>query len=679
MKRYKLKNGFRRKAQFGTQEAAILAAAGINVAGTLSAAAINSAAAKEAAKQQADSINQAAKQQAESIKLQNENNTQLQENSIEFTKEQNEENRDLQKEIQTNLQILAGKQNANDKLEAAKIQVRNGGSMKQKQQQINPFTLLRGVNNGNIPFQVTDGGSVIPVGVTPQGFNMYELIGNDHEHYHKTKGGKHKTGVGIKFATGNVIEGEGNQNTNQGEYMITTPNDALFISKHSIKGFNPAKAVNMGIDPITAFAIQEQLKTVYGLSDSGKKDTTSNNLPVEKIRKAMGGSTVEGLLSPTTNMPNLSLDPMAPISTGVAYAATNNVTPTTESTIPTKAKLGTNLRNKRGTGGWSNFINNGGANYLSAGANVLGNIGGALISTAGNNAANRTIASANNQAASLIANAYDQMKGIDMNLLNKEDYQAAHAMAAVRAPIVNTAPQRAMAERSLQRRLSQINKNSLSGAAAQDRASTAETNFIDTMNQIYAQGEAQKENIKQANAKLISETSAKNAALDVEANKQYAQNKLALLQYNNQLDNAKISGKASAYANALTGNAAQTATTLQTNGNSWANAINNSSNSIANTVSTLEKQRIDTNNAYAGASMEAQVNAAIANGDINRMQNLFGSFRNSTNPTQKEYAKRLAEALDYSWYTAPPVKGTSFVSSDKLTTPPTLTRSMLGI
>ena len=54
MTRYKLKNGGRKKAPFGAEAAAILAAAGINVAGTLAAASMGANAAKNAAKSQAD-------------------------------------------------------------------------------------------------------------------------------------------------------------------------------------------------------------------------------------------------------------------------------------------------------------------------------------------------------------------------------------------------------------------------------------------------------------------------------------------------------------------------------------------------------------------------------------------------------------------------------------------------
>lgn len=649
MNKRKLKYCGRRKALFGTEEAAILGAAAITSASTIAAAATNASATKEAAKSQADATKEAAKQQAESITAQNENNNQLQENSIEFTKEQNEENRTLQKDIQTNLQILAGKQNVNDKLESAKIQVRNGGSMKNKLKGRQSITSLRGDALGNMGFQVTDGGGVTPIGITPEGFALYEIIGNDHEHYHKTKSGKSKTGVGIKFNSGEVIEGEGNQNSNQGEYMLTTPTDTLFISKHSIKGFNPSKAINEGMHPLHAYNIQERLKAVYNISDSGKSNDPSKytyNLPVGNMRRELGGNTTMSILSPTVNVPNLSLDAMAPISTGVAYAATNNVNNTTTSELPSKAKLGTSLRKQKGNGGnWKLTWQNGGTHLLSSGINVLGNIGGAFISSKANNSASKTIADANNQAANIVGNAYSQMKGIDENAISKSDYEAPHVMAAVRAPIINTSAQQAMAERSLQRRLTQINRNSLSGAAAQDRASTAETNYIDTMNQIYNDAEIKKEAIKQSNAKLITDVANQNAARDLEANKNYAASRLNLLQYNNQIENGKIAGIAQAHADAITQTGSSTAALQQQTGLDWANALNNSGGSISNALSTIQKERIDTNNAYLGANMESQVNAAIASGDLNRMTAMQASLEGVTNSTQKGYYDRLTAAI----------------------------------
>ena len=312
----KLKNGGRRKAIFGSQEAAILAAAGINVAGSLAAAGIGASATKKAAEDQAKATIQSAQKQAQAIKDQSAKSKEAQQESQEFIKEQNAENRELQKDIQLQLQMLTGQQNVNDRLEASKIQVKNGGSTKRKLRLAGKSTsLLRG--SENMPFVITDGGTVIPIGRTPEGYDMYEILGNDHEHYHKVQGGKNKTGVGIKFADGNVIEGEGNQNTNQGEIMVNTPNNAYFISKHSIAGFNPAKMTLGGMHPLRAYAIQEQLKAVNGISDDGKHNST----PVEK--KLLGGEPNSFIDMYNQIGPQMGVDTVGDTTVGVASQFTD--------------------------------------------------------------------------------------------------------------------------------------------------------------------------------------------------------------------------------------------------------------------------------------------------------------------------------------------------------------------
>ena len=373
MTRYKLKNGGRKKAPFGAEAAAILAAAGINVAGTLAAASMGANATKNAAKSQADATIKAANKQAEVLKSQNQNAKEIQEMSQEFTRTQNEENRDLQKDIQMNLQMLTGKQTVNDKLEAAKIQVKRGGSMRKKLAQQNPNTLLRGsYNQTNMPFVVTDGGGVIPLGVTPEGYDLYEIVGNDHEHSHKAQGGKNKTGVGFKFLNGTIIEGEGNQNTNQGELLLVTPNDAQFISKHSIAGFNPARAVLSGMNPSQAFITQEAIKAQKGLDDSGK----INNK--RRMKLAGGPSILNNETTAISNVPDFSVDTIAPTATGVAYIIQNNAE-TNENNVNygTKpdysvAKCGTSVRKKLACGGRPK-AKDGGWYLTGAGINTLGN------------------------------------------------------------------------------------------------------------------------------------------------------------------------------------------------------------------------------------------------------------------------------------------------------------------
>lgn len=645
MVRYKLKTiNSRPKALFGSQEAAILGAAAINVAGQMTAAGINSKAAKDAARQQAQATVNAATKQANAIKEQTTKSKELQERSIEFAKEQNTENRELQKDIQLNLQMLTGQQNMNDRLEAAKIQVRNGGRMSMKSTNRQNDVLLRGsYNPTNMSFVVTDGGGVIPVGVTPEGFDMYEIKGNDHEHYHKTKSGKHKTGVGLKFANGKVIEGEGNQNGNQGEYVLVTPTDAMFISRHSIKGFNPAKAVNNGMNPLEAFVIQEQIKDANGISDSGKTD------------KRMIGGTIYDPSSFASQVPDLSRDGMAPIATGVAYGSINDMYDK-----DTKAKNGTCIRKKLACGGrrkavsgTKSGINAGGwTDWAGAGINTLGNLGGAWITQSANKKAANLISNANMQAAGILTDAYRQMHGIDMSLINKDDYAAAHSMPAIRAAIVNTNAQRTAEDRALQRRLTNSKRYSMSGAAAQDRMTMAETQHNDNINNIEAQADKIRESIKQGNAQRISEAANENANRDAQANERYNTARLSLLQYNNNIENAKIAGIGQANADAISQSGLARAQGIQAGANAFSSALSASAQGFASTANGLRAERVNRENVLIGADSRNKVDYLVSNtktaGNRQQAYNLWNTWKNSSDSNLKQYASELASAYNFS-------------------------------
>lgn len=641
MVRRKLKTiNSRPKALFGSQEAAILGAAAMNVAGQLTAAGISSKAAKDAARQQAQATVSAATKQANALKEQTTRSKELQERSIEFTKEQNAENRELQKDIQLNLQMLTGQQNMNDRLEASKIQVRNGGRMSMKLANGQGDNFLReSYSPNNMPFVVTDGGGVVPVGVTPEGFDMYEIKGNDHEHYHKTKSGKHKTGVGLKFANGKVIEGEGNQNGNQGEYVLVTPTDAMFISRHSIKGFNPAKAVNNGMNPLEAFVIQEQIKNANGISDSGKTD-----------KRMIGGTTYDPS-SFASQVPDLSRDGMAPIATGVAYGSINNMY-----NKDTKAKNGTSVRKKLACGGRhkaaSGSNTSAWTDWAGAGLNTLGNLGGAWITQSANKKAANLIAKANTQAAGILTDAYRQMHGIDMSLINKDDYTSAHSMPAIRAAIVNTNAQTTAEDRALQRRLTNSKRYSMSGAAAQDRMTLAETEYNDNINRIESEADKIRESIKQENAQRISDAANDNANRDAQANEKYNAARLSLLQYNNDIENAKIAGIGQANADAISQSGLARAQGLQAGANAFSSALSASAQGFASTANGIRTERANRENVLIGADSRNKVDYLVSNtktaGNRQQAYNLWNTWKNSSDSNLKQYASELASAYNFS-------------------------------
>ena len=577
MKRCKLRNS-RPKALFG-EAAAILTAAGMQTAATMVSAGMQTKAATDSAKQQSEAIKQQAKQQAAALAAQDENNKQLQERSIELTKEQNEENRDLQKEIQMNLQLLTGQQNQAARNEASKIVVRNGGGLKRR----TPYVPLRG--DGNMPFRITDGGGVLPLGQTPEGYDLYEIIGNDHEHYHKTKGGKRKSGVGFKFANGEEVEGEGNQSARKGELLLVTPTDAQFISKHSIEGFNPTDAVLAGMHPSEAFAIQEQIKAENGIMNNGKKR--------RKLRTIGGIASSPYSIPDIAVGPDFSTDTIAPTATGIAYilqqnaeTSPNNMNYGSKSKYNV-AKYGCGIRRKAPDG----YSFNSTPYYIGAGLNTLGNIGGALVTNIGNNRALRYITAANNEAARIMSGAYNRLQGIDMSNIKRSDFAAPQMMAAVQAPIVNTDIQRTVANRSLLRRQRAIDRGSLSAAASQNRQASAEVDYNDVIGQIENQANKERQAIIQGNMERITEASAKTAELQQHANDLYYSLYGNALEYNADIKNKSILGSADAQASAITGNANARANTIQANHQGWASALTNSADSWGNAFTSVGENK----------------------------------------------------------------------------------------
>lgn len=602
MKKYrKLRQG-RDKAFLG---------AGITAATTLGAAAIQALATRESSKQQAEATAKAAQEQAEAIRLANENSTKMQEKSIEAMKQEQERNRMIQSTIQMNNQMQMGQQNELNRIAGARIQVKNGGS-KRKLRDTNIASLLQG-SYQNLPFTVTDGGAVIPIGTTQEGYDLYEIIGNDHEHYHKTKNGKNKSGVGIKFLGKEIIEGEGNQNTNQGELMLVTPNDAKFISKHSIKGFNPAKAVLSGMDPIDAFNYQETIKDIYGISDDGK---SNNRTPIEMIRELKCGGRSKRYTG----------------GTGYSYYDLFGDNEDNK-TVSTLNGSNDNTKTKKLNAYKTNLIGAG----ITAGANLIG----AGITNIVNNRANRRLNDTYNQAAQTIINAYNSLKTIDPSIIDRDNFKSAHAMASIRSANVNIAPELAAIERSTQRRLSGIKRNSLSGAAAINRASNAEIDAYDMRSRIYGQAHNQAEAIHQANADRLTQTSQFNAQQDAQANQSYLAAKLNLAQYNNEIENEKITGAAQIKANTLIGTAENTAATRQANIAGWSNALVNGVSGIGSTLIANAQSKANFDNVWLGASLEDKVQYLLNNPDDPRKQSVIDILSAGNNEQYKKWLDLL--------------------------------------
>lgn len=626
MKRIKLKNGgkTRHKAFLGA-DGAIMAAA------TLAAAGINSAATTSAAKTQAKATVENAKTQAQSIKEQTANNTALQKESINFTRQQNQENRQQQQDIQTTLQMMAGQENMNDRMEANKIVVKYGGKTKRSSIKSSPF-----YGGAGMPFNVTDGGAVLPLQIDNNGFGLYEIIGDTHEQSHKTSNGKRKTGVGIKFKNGDVIEGEGNGNTNQGELMYVTPKDAFFLSKHNIDGYNPTQAVLNGIHPIEAYNVQEILKDINGLNDDGSK--TKNR---KSIKKLYGGYNI---LQNNSNITSLPSNGTRNIVGGIIYKTNTTSTPVDRNV----ARNGKRVSLRR-CGGSRNKAKWG--DYAGATYNAAGNMLGAGITAWGNSYAGNILSDAYKRAGNILAEGYSSMKGIDLNEIKREDYEAPHTLAVTRRANTNINPQVERIRRNADAEQREINRGTLSSAARQQRLAATNDRMDQRINEQYAWKNNQDEAIKQANAERITETAKANADRDVAARKDWGNQRLALMQYNNDIENAKIAGMAQARADAVTQSTLARASAAQNTGATIGNALATSGQGFASTANGIRTERTNRENVLIGADTRTKVDYLISNpevyGNKDQAYNLWNAWKYSNNANLKQYASELATIYNF--------------------------------
>lgn len=630
----------RKKAMLGA-DGAIMAAA------TLTAAGMNVGATLKSAKEQAKAIQESAKIQAQVIKDQTKNNTALQQESMNFTRQQNKENRDQQQEIQTTLQMLAGQENINDRFEATKVAFKYGGRLN-KLKQMQPLFY----GEGNRPFTVTDGGGAIPLKTDANGYGLYEFYGNDHKHYHKTPSGKLKSGVGIKLENGKVVEVQGNQNKDIGELGYFTPTDAYLLSNEdipnfnktktiknkteafNIPSFNPAKAVKSGMNPIKAFNIQQYLKTIYGLNDDGSRKSLPHR------RKALAGMDILNVVNQTQYPQNGTVD----VAAGAAYAVQNMPQQDIEQKVAI-AKCGGHRKLKCGgrikaeNGYWQNY---GGATYSG-----IGNIVGAGMNVLGNYFAGNMLSKAYTKAGNILADAYNQMHGISLSELNREDYSPGHVMAVIRSADTNINPQLERLRRNADNEHRIVNANTLSSAARQQRLAGINDRMYQRIGEQFAYKHNEDEKIKQANAARIQEASAQNAQLDTQAKQAYGNARLNLLQYNNDIENQKIAGRAQSLADGITQSSMARSNAMVNSINAITSGLQATSNQFASAYDTARKEKTDFTNTYIGLGNEDQVKAAILRYEQTGDKSFINSLLESSTISDEERARLNSIIFNY--------------------------------
>lgn len=559
--------------------------------------------AKDTAAMQAKAIKDSAEKQAEALKQQSENNNKLQEQAISFTQNENEKAREIQQNMQMNMEMLMGRENAAERSRASKITVKYGGNVRRKLKN-------GGVDKSHIPFTgelgfvITDGAEgvknpVIPLEYTPDGGIIMMVNPKLKDHDEKNKEGR--KGFGVATATKNnpFIPAKSNLEMEAGEIFKTKPYTGIesVISKHNLPGtkFNPAANYLAGGNYEEVFNIAEGIKDLKNIPDNG-------NTKVNRKLTLRGGNLSLNLPYPV--QPNLQTDSLSAVSTSlIGLANNNNPIQTGYNVLDGQqnqkdltrtnilAKYGKDRRLKAQDGvndktlGWMNI----GANTIGAGLSTLSNLLGSSYTREANNEAARLMADAYTQSGDMMATAYDNLQGIDLSQIKRESYEAAPILAQLRTNRVNKNAELDEITRQYQNLSEEIDDSTLSSAARQNKRQKLATAVTGARNKVYQQQQAEMDAINNANQATINQVNQANIAADIQARQAFNNARLKGLEYNTNIANQRILGRASALSDAMLKTAGINANTSQANSqvrsnavnaiaNSWTNGINNTMN-----------------------------------------------------------------------------------------------------
>ena len=565
--------------------------------------------AKDSAKAQSDSIKLAAEEQAAALKAQSENNNKLQEETIAFTKAENEKAREIQKNMQMNMEMMMGRQNAADRAKASKITVKYGGNVRRKLKN-------GGANKSHIPFTgelgfvITDGAEgvknpVIPLEITPDGGVIMMVNPKLKDHDEKNKEGRKGFGVATATEHNPFIPSKSNLEMEGGEIFKAKPYTGIesVISKHRLPGtnFNPAANYLAGGNYEEIFNIAENIKSLKNIPDSG------NTL---KRGKALNGTNLAiNQIYPV--QPNIQTDSLGAISASMigthnnnnAIATGFNVTDGQQNQVDRSrtnilAKYGKNRRCLAEKGANVNnkqFVSDKALGWMSIGANAIGGINSTISNLLGSSytrEANREVArlmgEAYTQSGDMMANAYDNLTGIDLSQISRDSFRTSPILAQLRTNRVNKNAELDEITRQYQDLSKEIDDNTLSSAARQTKRLKLATATTAARNKVYQQQQAEMDAINNANQETINDINKTNMLAELQAGQGYTAARLEGLKYNADIANQRILGRASSKSDAILKTAGINANTALTNSQIRSNAVNAIANSWNNaTTNTM--------------------------------------------------------------------------------------------
>lgn len=558
--------------------------------------------AKDSAKTQSDSIKLAAEEQAAALKAQSENNNKLQEETIAFTKAENEKAREIQKNMQMNMEMMMGRQNAADRAKASKITVKYGGNVRRKlknggaNKSHMPFT-------GELGFVITDGAEgiknpVIPLEYTSDGGVIMMVNPKLKDHDEKNKEGRKGFGVATATEHSPFIPSKSNLEMEGGEIFKAKPYTGIesVISKHRLPGtnFNPAANYLAGGNYEEIFNIAENIKSLKNIPDSGNdvkrgKALNGTNLAINQIYPVQ---------------PNIQTDSLGAISASMigthnnnnAIATGFNVTDGQQNQVDRSrtnilAKYGKNRRCLAKNG----FISDKALGWMNIGANTIGGINSTISNLLGSSytrEANREVArlmgEAYTQSGDMMTNAYDNLTGIDLSQISRDSFRTSPILAQLRTNRVNKNAELDEITKQYQDLSKEIDDNTLSSAARQTKRLKLATATTAARNKVYQQQQAEMDAINNANQETINDINKTNMLAELQAGQGYTAARLEGLKYNADIANQRILGRASSKSDAILKTAGINANTALTNSQIRSNAVNAIANSWNNaTTNTM--------------------------------------------------------------------------------------------